>query len=94
MRSCNSPRIEGLKFAYHETLNASTLIFQSIQKLITGAVSSKELGGVISIVDITAKATESGIAVLILFTALISVNLGILNLLPNSQAFKNWGEHH
>ncbi len=74
--------IEGLKFAYHETLNASTLIFQSIQKLITGAVSSKELGGVISIVDITAKATESGIAVLILFTALISVNLGILNLLP------------
>jgi len=33
-------------------------------------------------VDITAKATESGIAVLILFTALISVNLGILNLLP------------
>jgi len=74
--------IDGLKFAYHETLYASTLIFKSIQKLITGAVPSKELGGVISIVDITAKASESGILVLMFFTALISVNLGVLNLLP------------
>ncbi len=41
-----------------------------------------ELGGVITIVDITAKASQSGIIALIFFTALISVNLGVLNLLP------------
>jgi len=74
--------IDGLKFAYHETIYASTLIFQSIQKLITGAVPTKELGGVISIVDVTAKASESGVLILIYLTALISVNLGVLNLLP------------
>ncbi len=46
---------DGLEFAYHETIYASTLIFQSVQKLITGAVPTKELGGVISIVDMTSK---------------------------------------
>jgi len=74
--------IEGIKFAYHETVYASTLIFQSIQKLLTGAVPTKELGGVITIVDITAKASQSGILILLFLTALISVNLGVLNLLP------------
>jgi len=74
--------VEGLGYAWNETLHASTLIFQSIQKLFTGAVPADQLGGVVSIVDITAKASASGIVALLLFTALISVNLGVLNLLP------------
>jgi len=74
--------IDGLVFAWNETLHASTMIFQSVQKLITGAVPANQLGGVISIVDITAKASQSGILALLFFTALISVNLGVLNLLP------------
>ncbi|MCK4441447.1 MAG: RIP metalloprotease RseP, partial [Sulfurovaceae bacterium] len=74
--------IDGLSFAWNETLHASTMIFQSMQKLITGAVPANQLGGVISIVDVTAKASQSGILVLLFFTALISVNLGVLNLLP------------
>ena len=36
----------------------------------------------ISIMDITAKASQAGIVALLTFTALISVNLGVLNLLP------------
>jgi len=74
--------IEGLGFAWSETLHASTLIFQSLQKLLTGAVPANQLGGVVTIVDVTAKASASGIVALLLFTALISVNLGVLNLLP------------
>ncbi len=74
--------IEGLVFAYNETIYASTLIFKSVQKLITGSVPTNQLGGVISIVDITAKASQSGLVALLFFTALISVNLGVLNLLP------------
>jgi regulator of sigma E protease len=74
--------LDGLIFAYNETIYASTLIFKSVQKLITGAVPANQLGGVISIVDITAKASQSGIVALLFFTALISVNLGVLNLLP------------
>lgn len=74
--------IESVQFAWNETLHASTLIFQSVQKLITGAVPASQLGGVVTIVDVTAKASETGIIALFLFTALISVNLGVLNLLP------------
>jgi len=73
---------EGLIFAWNETIHASTLIFQSIQKLIMGSVPANQLGGVISIMDVTAKASQSGILPLLFFTALISVNLGVLNLLP------------
>jgi len=73
---------EGIVFAWNETLHASTLIFQSVQKLFTGAVPANQLGGVVSIVDVTARASASGILALLLFTALISVNLGVLNLLP------------
>jgi regulator of sigma E protease len=73
---------EGLGFAWNETIHASTLIFTSVQKLITGAVPADQLGGVVTIVDVTAKASESGILALLFFAALISVNLGVLNLLP------------
>lgn len=73
---------EAIKYAYDETLNAMTLIIKSVQKLIEGVVPAKEIGGVVSIVQISAQASEAGIVALFVFTALISVNLGILNLLP------------
>ena len=72
----------GLDYAWQETEKASMLIVKSVQKLLTGAVGADKLGGVITIVDITAQATHAGIVALLFFTALISVNLGVLNLLP------------
>lgn len=74
--------IEALSYATEETANSSLLIFQSVQKLITGVVPAKEVGGVVSIVQITADATAYGWMSLCFFSALISVNLGVLNLLP------------
>jgi regulator of sigma E protease len=74
--------VEGTIYAWEETKKASLLIFKSVQKLVTGAISSDKLGGVITIVDITAQATHAGNVALLFFTALISVNLGVLNLLP------------
>ena len=73
---------EGLSYAWDETVRSSTLIFQSLQKLITGVIGADKLGGIITIVDVTAQASHAGIAALFFFTALISVNLGVLNLLP------------
>jgi len=74
--------VETLIFAYDETLKATTMIITSLQKLIQGVVPAKELGGVVSIVQVTAQASEAGIIALFALTALISVNLGVLNLLP------------
>ena len=73
---------DGLSYAWEETKSSSMLIFQSIQKLFTGVVGADKLGGIITIVDVTAQASHAGILSLLFFTALISVNLGVLNLLP------------
>lgn len=69
-------------YAAEQTFQASKLIFTSVEKLITGAVPAKELGGVVSIVQITAQASAAGWMSVFFFAALISVNLGVLNLLP------------
>jgi regulator of sigma E protease len=73
---------EGVLYAWDETAKASVLIFKSVQKLITGAVGADKLGGVLTIIDITSQASSAGIVALLFFTALISVNLGVLNILP------------
>lgn len=69
-------------YACEETYDSSLMIFQSVQKLITGIIPAQEIGGVVSIVTITADATANGWMSLLFFAALISVNLGVLNLLP------------
>lgn len=69
-------------YAYDQTIFASTMIFTSVKKLLFGEVPAKELGGVISIVKITSDATQHGWMSVLFFAALISVNLGVLNLLP------------
>ncbi|SFV61392.1 Membrane-associated zinc metalloprotease [hydrothermal vent metagenome] len=74
--------IGSLKYAWNKTIWASTMIFKGVEKLITGAVPAKELGGVVTIVKITADAANSGWMAVLFFAALISVNLGVLNLLP------------
>ena len=74
--------VDGIDYALNETKKASALIFKSVQKLLTGAVGADKVGGVITIIDITAQATHAGLVSLLFFTALISVNLGVLNLLP------------
>ncbi|WP_428737708.1 RIP metalloprotease RseP [Sulfurimonas sp.] len=69
-------------YAYDQTVFASTVIFTSVKKLIFGEVPADQLGGVISIVQLTSDASKVGWISLFFFTALISVNLGVLNLLP------------
>jgi regulator of sigma E protease len=73
---------ETLAYATKQTVFASTMIFTGLQKLLTGDVPAKELGGVISIVKLTSDATDAGWMSVFFFAALISVNLGVLNLLP------------
>jgi len=73
---------EKLSYAYNQTVYASTLIFTGVKKLIFGEVPASEMGGVISIVKLTSDATAIGWMSVLFFTALISVNLGVLNLLP------------
>ncbi len=68
--------------AWYQTEKGAKFIFESVSKLITGSIPVKELGGVISIVDVTAKAANESILYVLFITAFISINLGVMNLLP------------
>ena len=74
--------LNSLKFAFGETIEASKLIFKSFEKLVVGAVPLKEVGGIVQIADVTSKAAKISLSVLLTIVALISVNLGVLNLFP------------
>jgi regulator of sigma E protease len=54
----------------------------SVVKIFQGAVSARDLGGPILIVQAAGQQAELGLEYLIRFVGLISVNLGVLNLLP------------
>ncbi|WP_149710793.1 RIP metalloprotease RseP [Campylobacter concisus] len=74
--------LAGINFAFSETIEASKLIFKSFTKLVSGAVPLKEVGGIVQIADVTSKAAKISLGVLLTIVALISVNLGVLNLFP------------
>lgn len=74
--------IEAAALAIEKTYQSAKFIALGIEKLITGVLSLDNVGGVISIVQATNEATHSGFVTLLLLTALISVNLGVINLLP------------
>ncbi|MBI3873415.1 MAG: RIP metalloprotease RseP [Arcobacter sp.] len=74
--------LESLVYGFDKTYEASKLIFQGLQKLLQGIVPSSEVGGVISIGKVISDASDTGIVSLFIIGALISVNLGVLNLLP------------
>lgn len=74
--------LSSISYAFNETLESSKLIYKGLEKLITGVVPIKEMGGIVAMADITTKASTISISVLFLIVALISVNLGVLNLLP------------
>ncbi len=71
-----------LFYAWNETRKAATLITTGIKKMTTGEVSHKQVGGAIMIFDVMMEFARHGLTYLLFISALISVNLGILNLLP------------
>jgi regulator of sigma E protease len=73
---------EAITYAWEQTQKASEMIYKNIQNMLTGVIGTEQIGGIISIVDVTADASNASFIALLFFTALISINLGILNLLP------------
>jgi regulator of sigma E protease len=65
-----------------QTWEIAKLTVVAIGKIISGTVSAKTLGGPIMIAQMAGQQAKAGIANLIFFIALLSVNLGIINLLP------------
>ena len=63
--------------------NASVVIFKSLGQLLTNAAAWKEVGGIIAVGVLTTRTLQQyGFGQFLFMWALISVNLGIVNLLP------------
>jgi regulator of sigma E protease len=73
---------ESLVKALHKTWDTSVFSLKMLGKMITGEISLKNLSGPITIADYAGQSAQNGVAAYLLFLALISISLGVLNLLP------------
>lgn len=76
----------GILEAFKESLSRTWLICEltilSVVKVLQGSIAADNIGGPIMIAQMAGEQVEQGMINLLAFIALISVNLGILNLLP------------
>jgi len=70
------------KTAINQTIYFSKLIILSLVMLVTGKVSVNDIMGPVGIVQAVGTVAKTGVINLLAFSALISVNLGLFNLLP------------
>jgi regulator of sigma E protease len=78
-------KVNPLQAVYHgmeQTVSMTAFILVILGKLLTGAISVKGLAGPLGIAQITSRYAHSGILSLLTFTAFLSINIGVLNLLP------------
>jgi regulator of sigma E protease len=68
--------------ALHETYETTQLILVGISRIIEGKVSLSTLGGPITVYDVVGAESQKGVSYFIWAMALISINLGLINLLP------------
>ena len=73
---------DGLYAGARETYNQSKTLLVVLKQIITGERSSKQLGSFITIAEVSGQALAMGLVALLSIIALLSVNLGVINLLP------------
>ncbi|WP_438970490.1 RIP metalloprotease RseP [Methylophaga sp.] len=71
-----------VKEAVSQTWLFAATTLKSLFGMLTGEVSTKNLGGPITIAQIAGSSAEQGLITFISFLAMISITLGVLNLLP------------
>jgi len=74
--------VTALVDAVARTTVTSVKILYVLVKMVEGDVSPKTIGGPILMAQMTGEQAQQGLLNLVFFTALLSINLGILNLLP------------
>ena len=73
---------EGLARGFERTWDVSTLTLRMMGRMLTGEASLKNLSGPLTIADYAGRSAELGLMQYLAYLALISVSLGVLNLLP------------
>jgi len=74
--------ITSIKMGFIQTYQMTVLLLQGLGMLISGGASTSDLAGPVGIASMVGEAARGGIVYLLSFSAFLSINLGILNLLP------------
>ena len=74
--------VQAFKYGVVETVDWTKRILDSVGKLITGQFSIQDLSGPVGIYNYTDEVVQSGFYTFINWMAFLSINLGIMNLLP------------
>jgi regulator of sigma E protease len=73
---------EAVVAGYHNTVGVTAMILDFLRRLVTGGISPRSMGSIVTIGEASGQAAAAGLADFLRFMALFSVNLAILNLLP------------
>lgn len=74
--------IEAVRLGVSETVTTMGMILASVGEIIVGDRSTEELGGPLRIAQMAGTVAQVSVPALIWFTALLSINLGLINLFP------------
>lgn len=74
--------INAIKIGFQQTYELTVLLLSSLGMLVSGGASVGDLAGPVGITKMIGEAAQAGIVLLLSFTAFLSINLGVLNLLP------------
>lgn len=74
--------VEAISYGTGETVRMVKLLLTTLRDLFTGALSPRNLGGLLAIGEASGESAEQGPATYLFFLAFLSVNLAVLNLLP------------
>ncbi|MFC4023118.1 RIP metalloprotease RseP [Oceanobacillus longus] len=69
-------------YGFEQTYETTKMILTNLMMLVTGQVSIEMLSGPVGIYDATDQVVQTGFMNLMLWTAMLSINLGIINLVP------------
>lgn len=82
MVTASSPPLAALGKAVQRTWDSSVLTLKMLGKMLVGELSWKNISGPITIADYAGQTARIGIISYLSFIALISISLGVMNLLP------------
>jgi regulator of sigma E protease len=74
--------LNAIRLGFVQTYQMTSLLLGGLVMLFTGGASASDLAGPVGITNMVGEAARSGLVYLLSFTAFLSINLGILNLLP------------
>ncbi|MBB4630575.1 RIP metalloprotease RseP [Sphingosinicella soli] len=74
--------VESLVYGTQAVFDTTGMMVEGLAQIITGRRSVKELGGPLKIAEVSGQAGTMGIEAFVNLMALVSINLGFINLLP------------